>query len=393
MRGHQLHLLDPSKNAAPRATLTRPEVRAALRKVLEPKFNVVVGNPPYITEHDSSRREYHRQKVGRRRRYISAYREYSLGAPFTERSFQLAVPRGFVGLIVGNNFMKREFGKALIEQVLSDCDLNLVVDTAHAQFREHGTSTLMIFGRNRLPHGDTVRVVMGKRGETASRDDGSGGRVWASILEGWNQIDFEDPLISVADLPRAVLCKHPWSFAAGGAAPLKERLDSCAVKRLRDLAEIGTGTVTREDEVYRVGRASALRMGVPADQTRPLVEGDAVRDWSIRNATDAIWPYDPESLQSVTGPTRFSIERLLWPWKARLARRVAYGRTQIEQGRRWFEYSMFFTKRARNPLSLAFAFIASHNHFVLDYGGKVSIVRRRSSNCRLDRLRTNTSLF
>ncbi|MFH1866165.1 MAG: DNA methyltransferase, partial [Candidatus Eisenbacteria bacterium] len=35
-RGHQLDLLDPSKNEAPKASLTRPEVRAALCKVLEP---------------------------------------------------------------------------------------------------------------------------------------------------------------------------------------------------------------------------------------------------------------------------------------------------------------------------------------------------------------------
>ena len=38
---------------------------------------------------------------------------------------------------------------------------------------------------------------------------------------------------------------------------------------------------------------------------------------------------------------------------------------------KWFEYSMFFTDRVRTPLSLSFAFVASHNHFILDRGGKV----------------------
>ena len=32
---------------------------------------------------------------------------------------------------------------------------------------------------------------------------------------------------------------------------------------------------------------------------------------------------------------------------------------------------MFFAKRFRLPLSIAFAFVATHNHFVLDRGGKV----------------------
>ena len=32
---------------------------------------------------------------------------------------------------------------------------------------------------------------------------------------------------------------------------------------------------------------------------------------------------------------------------------------------------MFFRDRFRTPLSIAFAFVATHNHFVLDRGGKV----------------------
>ena len=32
---------------------------------------------------------------------------------------------------------------------------------------------------------------------------------------------------------------------------------------------------------------------------------------------------------------------------------------------------MFFRNRYRSPLSIAFAFVATHNHFVLDHGGKV----------------------
>ncbi|MEZ4399114.1 MAG: Eco57I restriction-modification methylase domain-containing protein [Kofleriaceae bacterium] len=90
-----------------------------LRPLLKQKFQVVVGNPPYITERDPARKEYHREKVGKKRRYVSAYREYSLAAPFIERCLQLAVADGWIGLIVGNNFVKREFGKPLVEEVLA----------------------------------------------------------------------------------------------------------------------------------------------------------------------------------------------------------------------------------------------------------------------------------
>jgi hypothetical protein len=65
----------------PRATLTRSDVRAALKKVFEKKFHAVVANPPFITEKDAARKGYHREKTGKNQRYVSAYREYSLGSP------------------------------------------------------------------------------------------------------------------------------------------------------------------------------------------------------------------------------------------------------------------------------------------------------------------------
>jgi hypothetical protein len=54
-----------------------------------------------------------------------------------------------------------------------------------------------------------------------------------------------------------------------------------------------------------------------------------------------------------------------------MAGRVDYQQTLEERGLRWFDHSMFFAKRFRTPLSIAFAFVATHNHFVLDRGGKV----------------------
>ena len=63
--------------------------------------------------------------------------------------------------------------------------------------------------------------------------------------------------------------------------------------------------------------------------------------------------------------------RLLWRLRRQLSERVAYGKTQLERGLQWWEYSMFFSKRFRIPLSLVFAYIGTHNHFVLDRGGKV----------------------
>jgi hypothetical protein len=47
------------------------------------------------------------------------------------------------------------------------------------------------------------------------------------------------------------------------------------------------------------------------------------------------------------------------------------GKTKIEAGLKWYEYGRLTHSKLRTPLSIAFAFVATHNHFVLDRGGKV----------------------
>ncbi|MBL0196965.1 MAG: Eco57I restriction-modification methylase domain-containing protein [Myxococcales bacterium] len=245
----------------PRAALTRSDVRAELKKVFAKRFHAVVANPPYIVESDEARKDYHREKLGKAQRYVSAYRQYSLGSPFTERCFQLAEKDGYVGLITSNNFMKREFGKPLIEKILAGVDLTLVVDTSQAYIPFHGTPTVLLFGRNRRPTSDTVRAVMGKRGESGTPEDPAKGRVWASIVDGWDTVGFETEYASVADLPRETLGKHPWSLGGGGAAELKERISTHARERLSDVStEIGRTTHTGLDEVFLLPSAYARRI-------------------------------------------------------------------------------------------------------------------------------------
>jgi hypothetical protein len=371
----QLDLLSPGKEPPPRAVLTRPHVRAVLRPILKKKFQVVVGNPPYIAERDPSRKDYHRETVGagkkKARRYVSAYREYSLAAPFVERCLQLSDSGGRIGLIVGNNFMKREFGKPLIEEVLARIDLQLVVDSSQAFIPHHGTPTVILFAQNRAPEGEMVLAVMGKRGEPRIPDEPASGKVWRSIVEGVGAPGFENEFVSVARRSREVLACHPWSLGGGGASELRKLLEE-RCKRIQEVVvDIGFGAVTREDDVYVVGEGVAARWRIPGECLRPMVTGASIRDWAARGTTAALWPYDATTLSVVTGSTADSIARALGPWRTGLRARVAYGESHESRGLRWFEYSMFFVERFRGRFRIAYAHTATANHFFLDRGGRV----------------------
>ncbi len=130
----------------------------ALDNILGRQYQAVVGNLPYITPKDSAMRDAFPEIYNE-----SCYRSYALSVPFIERFFDLAQHgtrneiSGFVGLIVSNSFMKREFGVKLIEIVLPRLDLTHVVDCSGAYIPGHGTPTAILFGRNSRSSGDVVR--------------------------------------------------------------------------------------------------------------------------------------------------------------------------------------------------------------------------------------------
>ncbi len=355
----------------PMGHLYETEDAEELRAILGRRYHAVVANPPYITVKDAGLSGKYRQ------RFHTCYRAYSLVCPFTERLLDLTLQpgpggggaAGYMGQIVSNAFMKREFGSKLIEEFLPRWDLTHVLDTSGAFIPGHGTPTAILLARGRPPVGSTVRAVMGIRGEPKPPTDPAKGLVWTEVVKLADQPGAKGEFVSTADVPRERLAKHPWSLGGGGAAELKTTLDEAREQVLCDLVdEIGFGAVTREDDVYLVSARAALRSGIAPAQLRPLIAGEGIRDWDIVDPCWAIWPYDPGSLASLDAP---AVSRFLWRWKAQLSDRTAYGETQIERGLDWFEYSMFFRNRFRTPLAVAFAFVATHNHFVLDRGGKV----------------------
>jgi hypothetical protein len=130
----------------------------------EDVYDVVVGNPPYITVKDKALNQIYRSK------YANVCKgTYAMTVPFMAQFFSLAKGgerAGWVGQITSNSFMKREFGTKLIEDFPAHQDLRLVADTSVAYIPGHGTPTVIIVGRSQRPVGLTVHAVLGVRGGT-----------------------------------------------------------------------------------------------------------------------------------------------------------------------------------------------------------------------------------
>ena len=340
------------------------------------RYHVVVGNPPYITVKDKTLNGIYRKA------YTTAAGKYALSVPFMELFFRLAIRgeqgrgAGHVGQITSNSFMKREFGKRVIEELFAGyhvdnpVDLTHVIDTSGAYVPGHGTPTVILVGRRRRAQAETVRAVLGVRGEPGQPANPAEGLVWSEIVRHLETPGFDGTYVSVADLGRETLSTFPWSLSGGGASSLKESLDASGKRTLRELVRlVGVMGMTNIDDAFLAPSDAFPRALVEPGLVRQLVTGDLIRDFQITVGDDVFFAYGAEGLLEIDSfPGAY---RRFWPVRTEAWNRQTFSKVSYrEEGRTWWEWHQIGLDRVSGP-TITFAFVATHNHFVLDRGGKV----------------------
>jgi hypothetical protein len=346
------------------------EDAAELDRILGQGYHAVVGNPPYITPKDSALNDAYRL------RYESCHREYALSAPFMERFFELARPSvegrgiaaGFVGKITSNSFMRREFGAVLVERVLQDLDVTHLIDASGAYLPGHGTPTVLVFGRARRPMLSTLRLVDGLCGEPSQPPDPAQGLAWRALVAVVDDVDRGSTFARASDVPRDDLAHHPMSIGAGRLL-LREFAALPTVGSLH--ADLGyTGQTNLDDAMVRTSPAWR-RAGVADAHVSEVAVGDHVRDWDVASGPVAWFPYSAQS--GLLDPDELGKSlRGMWPWRTNgYARRTFNKVSYREDGRTSYEWHQVALRRHHTPLAITWGEVATHNHFVLDRGGKV----------------------
>ena len=335
----------------------------------EGRYDVVVGNPPYITVKDKALNQIYRSK------YANVCKgTYAMTVPFMALFFALAKQgefAGWVGQITSNSFMKREFGTKLVEDFLAYQDLRLVADTSGAHIPGHGTPTVLIIGRNQEPTGATVRAALGIRRETKNPEEPSKGKVWRSIVDHVDDPGSDDGWVTIADLDRTLLATHPWSLGGGGATRVQESIESVSRRLGNQVRRIGFMAMSHADQAFTLPSSCVKRKNLAPRLWPLLVPGDAVRDFSAESDVRTYYPYERNAqLKPLPIPSREW--QWLWPMRTELGSRATFGGgTYFSENRQWHEWHQVPKDLATSPLVVAFAEVATHNHFVLDRGGKV----------------------
>lgn len=345
--------------------------------ILEPgRYHVVVGNPPYITVKDKKLNELYRDL------YDACAGKYALSVPFAQRFFELAKRSeadgcnyGMVGQITANSFMKREFGTKLIESYFRDrVELTEVIDASGAYIPGHGTPTIILIGRYRKgdQRATTIRTVRSIQGEPTAPQIAEEGLVWKAIVDQIDRPGSISQWVSVDDLERKrYFGKQPWVLADGGLEMLERITEAQEAPLKKSIFRIGFYGVMGADDAMTLPPSAFYRNKAEEEYIKRLVVGDQVRDFGFESGDFGFHPYN--SKHDLEQPHHFPrLSRVLWPSRTELGNRATFSRgTYFTDGRPWWEWHQLPKDSGAHPWSICFAFVATHNHFVLDRGTKV----------------------
>ena len=334
-------------------------------------YHVVVANPPYITVKDKAENENYRKAYEE-----SCAGRYALSVPFVERIFRLAIRDvGYTGQITANSFMKREFGRRLIENYFQTVDLTHIIDTSGAYIPGHSTPTVILFGRRRSPKADsTVRAVLGIRGEPTQPSQPEKGLVWQAVI---GQVDYpgsESEWLSVSDAPRDSFASYPWTIGGGGVGELMDFLERDDRTQLKSYlrAPIGFSGFSANDEVFDFSEAWHRRFDTPSFMVRPLVAGKDIKSWSLSVDVMSIVPYDDKgNLLPIN--TSISWAKHFWMAKRSMGEAKDFsGLARHESGLPWWSWYRWIPTRNGQDNRVVIAKIATHNEAALNSGNAVT---------------------
>jgi hypothetical protein len=326
-------------------------------------YDVVVGNPPYLTVRNPGEQEAYRSL------YPVCRGKYALTVPFIVRFFELARSNsertGFVGTLVSDSFMKREFGRLLVEDFLPTVDLTHVIDTSGAYIPGHGTPTVILIGRARQPQTQFIRAIVGIRGEPASPPAGDPGIVWKAITEQIGGPESESEWVVCADYSRERFAKHPWSLTGSGASNLLQALERG--NRLDTLRErIGYYATTGSDDAFIAPLRVFQRHRAETGPMTLIVTGSELRDWLTTADIYAFFP--GTSADGLVDIARFPYHfRRLWPYRTVLRERHYFGTQPSVRSRedRWYRWHQVTNLLGAHAWSITFPWVATHAHFVI----------------------------
>jgi hypothetical protein len=346
--------------------LLMPGKKEVLTPMEKGGFDLVVGNPPFVTARNPIKRELYRMRWAE-----VCHMKFLLICPFFDLSFGLLRAKGQLGFIVSNAFAKREFGLPLIQKFFPKVNLQKVIDCSGLMFPGHGTPTCIVFGGPNKPDEDSpIRVAAILPGGGDLRTPPEESTLWHTLAKEHENPGFSNNLAQVSDRSRKEMGKWPWSFDVG-PAPTKELIDAAGVHPLRHflVADIGFMFVIGRNDIFMLSADVLRRNSILPESVRRIHLGEEIRNYEFQGDGFVIFPYEATSLKLLSFRSNSGENKWFSQFEDELSNRPTFAGTFASDGRKPHQFHQLPIERAKNPKSIAFPEIATHAHFTTDFHG------------------------
>ena len=258
-----------------------------LTRALDGRFDVVVGNPPYVRQEripGPLLAEY-------RRRYATIYDRADLYVPFFERGLQLLAADGRLAFICANRWLKNKYGGPLRGLIAREFALTHYLDMDGTDAFKSAVLAYAAITVIRRGPGEVTRIAR------RPAIDGSLAGLVAAMLG-----DAGDPRVEVVE--QAVRGSEPWLLDESDRLRLIRRLEQ-RLPELEDAGcEVGIGVATGADRIYI---DDFKNLPVEAERKLPLVMAADLQDGELRwRGQGVVNPFEADgSLASLTRYPRF----------------------------------------------------------------------------------------
>lgn len=234
---------------------------------LDERFDVVIGNPPYVRQEliaDALMTEY-------RARYRTIYDRADIYVPFIERSLHSLAPKGQLAFICADRWMKNRYGGPLREFIADSFHLKLyvdMVDTPAFLSDVIAYPAIVVIGREKV---GPTRIAHRPAIDTARL---------SALTQALLGRDKPSPDSGVKELQRVAAGAEPWILESSDQLALIRRLEQ-DFPTIEDAGcKVGIGVATGADKAF-IGQFDAL--DVEEDRKLPLVMTrdilDGVVEW------------------------------------------------------------------------------------------------------------------
>ncbi|MDC0673680.1 Eco57I restriction-modification methylase domain-containing protein [Nannocystis radixulma] len=244
---------------------------------IEHRFDVVVGNPPYVRQEripEPLLAEY-------RRRYRTIYDRADLYVPFFERGLQLLGDGGRLAFICANRWLKNKYGGPLRGLVARDYHLSHFIDMEGTDAFQSEVFAYPAITVIRRGAGEVTRI--GRRPQGA-------GELPAVVQAMTTPGPIRDP--RVEEVAQAIRGADPWLLDSTDQLRVLRRLERDHVALEDAGCAVGIGVATGADRVF-IAELDALP--VEAARKLPLVMAADLRGGAIAWSGRAIVnPFEPD---------------------------------------------------------------------------------------------------